>query len=98
VTLKTVLLLAVFAAVDIAASSGFVLIRLVMVRQKVINNFLNVLDFNLLFILWSFHQYSMKDYQFPSEMRVPSAITEYQQLTAFSALRFAALQVNISID
>ena len=31
VSLKTVLLLAVFAAIDIAASAGFVLVRLIMV-------------------------------------------------------------------
>jgi len=66
VTLKTVLLLAVFSSIDIAASAGFVMVRLIL--------------------------YSMKDNQFANEMRIPSALNEYQQLTAFSALRFAALR------
>ena len=37
----------------------------------------------------------MKDNQFASEMRIPSASNEYQQLTAYSALRFAALRVSV---
>lgn len=36
----------------------------------------------------------MKDNQFTNEMRIPSALNEYQQLTAYSALRFAALRVS----
>ena len=36
----------------------------------------------------------MKDNQFANEMRIPSAFNEYQQLTAYSALRFAALRVS----
>lgn len=36
----------------------------------------------------------MKDNQFANELRIPSAFNEYQQLTAYSALRFAALRVS----
>ena len=37
----------------------------------------------------------MKDNQFTNEMRIPSPLNEYQQLTAYTSLRFAALRVNI---
>ena len=43
-------------------------------------------------------QYSMKDNQFANEMRIPSASNEYQQLTAYSALRFAALRVSSALE
>lgn len=35
VSLKTVLLLAIFAAVDIAASAGFVMVRVIMVSGQI---------------------------------------------------------------
>lgn len=99
ISLKSVLLLVIFAAVDIAASTGFIMVRIIMVSwfsyhnryHPVINDceivLTNVLTIHKL-------QGAMSNSDFPRDMRQLSVGSEHDQLAAFVTLRMSVLQVS----